>query len=765
MVNGALKIKALREVKTNFKQYLAVVLIAALAVTLFTGIWANYRGFQDKLSYIYVKSSMCDGIITMERADSDVENFLKEKDVSYQTRIFMTAKADGKSVYVATFSKSDTMNKPFGENGEIDENGIYCDENFVKKHPVSEEFDISFTLGGEEKTAKAKISHTISHPESLGNSTYNPSFLYVGEKALVNFLCQIYDKISPAFIESMLPSFKNQYLIQSDKAAEIIAEAKDKFQDKDGFVYALERKKLPTNVTIEADVIQAEKLLYIFPVIFYLVAALIIVTSVSQLINREQKNIGILKSLGYTDGEVFLHYTEIFVILGFIGAAVGTILGPLIIPRVMGVKYGILYQLPDIRIKFFRVEYLLSAALIIIISFLSATAACLGSVKLAPARSLRGENSVNMKLSPLTHTKLSQKLPLSVKMAVRNMRRKVSRTVMVIVGVAGCSALLLCGFGIEDTINYGLDLEFEKYIPYDVTVTYSDYSSHKDELLSAVGAVEADEYAKYTVTAQGKNVLSTYIYVFPTDCKVAKLPLDDDSLILTTKLAKDLGVSVGDKVSFSINGATYSDKVTAITDLCITQGVIFTSGHFAGLNLSPTGAYIKTESPEKADILSGEYSKYDGISSAMSMSEMRNHADSTVSTIRVMTLTIRVFAILLAIVVLYNLALLNFKERAKDIATLKVLGFSAFETAVSFVIEIITLTVFGSLIGLFFGYPLLYAVLSINETPLISYIYHIYARSFIYTVLLTGVTSLAINSLFGLLTNKVKMTESLKSVE
>ena len=232
MVNGALKIKALREVKTNFKQYLAVVLIAALAVTLFTGIWANYRGFQDKLSYIYEKSAMCDGIITMERSDSDVENFLKEKGVSYQTRIFMTAKADGKSVYVATFSKSDTMNKPFGENGEIDENGIYCDENFVKKHPVSEEFDISFTLGGEEKTAKAKISHTISHPESLGNSTYNPSFLYVGEKALVNFLGQIYDKISPSFIESMLPSFKNQYLIQSDKAAEIIAEAKDKFQDK-----------------------------------------------------------------------------------------------------------------------------------------------------------------------------------------------------------------------------------------------------------------------------------------------------------------------------------------------------------------------------------------------------------------------------------------------------------------------------------------------------------------------------------------------------
>ena len=147
------------------------------------------------------------------------------------------------------------------------------------------------------------------------------------------------------------------------------------------------------------------------------------------------------------------------------------------------------------------------------------------------------------------------------------------------------------------------------------------------------------------------------------------------------------------------------------------------------------------------------------------MAQTREHANNTIASIKVMTLTVKVFAILLAIVVLYNLALLNFKERIKDIATLKVLGFSKLEIGSSFIIEIITLTFVGSLIGLLFGKPLLIAVLSINENPLLSYVYYIKPISYILTVLLTCGTSLCINLFFAGLTRKVQMVESLKSVE
>lgn len=769
-----LKIKVLREIKSNFKNYLSVILIAALAVTLFTGIWANYRGFQEKLDHIYDVSDMCDGMITMEKADDEVRGFFEKHSLEYQSRIFMTAKVGGKSVYVATFKNDDFLNKPYSSSVSVTDEGVYADENFAKSHFVGENFTVEtgITLA---KNIELNLTGTIVHPESLGNSIYNPSFLYVGRTALVKSLAKALEQYKNIFgytdegfenyISDFLDGYENQYIFKSDDAKNIISEAQSAFSGKDTYVYALERSGLPTNVTIEADVTQAKKLLYIFPVIFYLVALLIILTSVSQLINREQKNIGILKALGYSKFEILRHYTDIFIVLGVIGSAIGIILGPLIIPKVVGVKYGILYQLPKISTKFFRWEYLISLAILVVIILLTSVFACLDSIRKPPATSLRGDNAVKMKLSPLAKIKSFDKIPLSVRMALRNTKRKISRTLMVILGVAGCSALLLCGFGIENTINYGLDLELNEYIPYDVSVSYSDMSSHNAEILSTYGVVSVDEYAKYSVTAQGKNTLSANVYVMPSDPTIVNLGYDDRSILVSSKLAKDVGVSVGDEISFIYDGTRYKGEVTEIIDLCITQGIIFSENRFGGIAFSPTGAYVKTTSPETADKASESFSSLNGILSSMSMREMRARADETVSTIRIMTITIRIFAILLAVVVLYNLALLNFRERTKDIATLKVLGFSKFEIASSFIIEIISLTFLGSLLGLTLGYPLLYAVLSINETPLICYIYHIYQSSYLFTVLLTCGTSLVINLFFAFLTNKVKMVESLKSVE
>ena len=768
-----LKVKVVREIKSNFKSYLSVILIAALAVTLFTGIWANYRDFQDKLNEIYTASSMCDGMITMNSADEDVENFLKEKSVTYQKRIFATAKVDGKSVYIATFSADDKLDLPYSSSVKVDEYGVYADENFAKNHKCGEDFSVTTDISLAENVT-LNLTGTIIHPESLGNSVYNPSFIYVGKKALVKSLAISLDKYKTLFgytdeafekfIEGYLADYENQYLIKSADATSLIDEAKTKFSGKESFVYALKRSNLPTNVTIEADVTQAKQLLYIFPVIFYLVALLIILTSVSQLINREQKNIGILKALGYSKIEILWHYTDVFIVLGLIGSAMGILLGPAIIPKVMGVKYGILYQLPKIRTAFFRWEYLASLAILVVIILLTSVFACLDSINKVPAVSLRGDNSVKITLTSLSKFKIFDKVSLSVRMAFRNMRRKISRSLMVIFGVAGCSALLLCGFGVENTINYGLDLELGHYTPYDVTVSYSDGLSHFDDITALDGVVAVDEYAKYSVTAQGEKVLSSYVYVMPSVPKIIDFGYDDNSVLVSSKLAKDIGVSAGDNVSFVYEGVTYTAKVTGIIDLCITQGIIISEYLFAETYFPPTGAFVKTESgfaAATAESIAGEK----GILSATTMSDMRLRADEVLSSIRVMTMTIRIFAILLAVVVLYNLALLNFKERTKDIATLKVLGFSRFEIASSFIIEIIALTFFGSLIGLTLGYPLLYAVLSINETPLICYIYHIASNSYLYTVLLTCGTSFAINLFFAFLTNKVRMVESLKSVE
>lgn len=774
IVPDVLKIKVAREIRSNFKSYLSVILIAALAVTLFTGIWANYRNFQDKLNHIYDVSSMADGMLTLKSGDDEALSAVKTHTDVYQTRIFLSAKVDGKSVYIVTFKNSDVLNRPYSASSEIDDTKVFADKNFASNHKTGEIFKVITDIAAVSEV-ELTLSGTMVHPESLGNSIYNPSFLYVGRTALKKAVAKSLENFKNIFgysdeafekvIDKKITEYENQYLFKCADAADFVKTLQDEFGSRDDYVYALTRSELPTNITIEADVKQAKQLLYIFPVIFYLVALLIILTSISQLINREQKNIGILKALGYTKFEILNHYTDIFIVLGVIGGAIGIISGPAIIPKVMGVKYGILYQLPIFKTPFFRWEYLISLAILVVIVLFTSVFACLDSINKVPALSLRGDNSVKMRLTPLAGLKVFDKIPLSVRMAFRNMKRKTSRSLMVILGVAGCSALLLCGFGIENTINYGLDLELENYIPYNVTVSYSDYSSHAGDLQSDKRITAVDEYAKYSVMVQGKNTLSSYVYVMPSLPEIIDLGYDDDGISVSSKLAKDIGVSEGDEVTFIYEDVKYSGTVTNVIDLCITQGIIISENRFPQALFPPTGAYVRTLSEDAATDTAHDIAKLSGISSAMSMQEMRARADETVSSIKVMTMTVKIFAILLAVVVLYNLALLNFKERTKDIATLKVLGFSKFEVASSFIIEIILLTFAGSLIGLTLGYPLLYAVLSINETPLICYIYHINGASFVFTVLLTCGTSFLINLFFAFLTNKVQMVESLKSVE
>lgn len=775
--NKILNIKVKREIKSNWKQYLSVVIIALLAVTLFTGIWANYRDFQERLNIIYENTNMCDGIIMTKTYDNDIEQYLKEQGIIYQKRIYFPSKCNNNPIYLVTFTEDDIMNLPY--NGNLKNQKVLVDQKFLDRCDlrVGDKFQINynFEIGNFKYsiTPTFEISGTMIHPESLENTSYNPSLIYVNYSYLKEMICDaikqvidIDENIIIENVEKQLTMSINQFLIKNDKPDFIINKINMAFKENDSFLYALETKNLPSNMAIEADVTQAKKLLYIFPVIFYLVALLIILTSISQLINREQKNIGILKALGYTRWEILNHYIKIYIILGLIGSIFGMILGPIIIPRVMNMKYNILYQLPEIPGKLFRLEFFISVIILTIIIIITSILACFKTTSLTPAVSLRGENSVKLSINKIF--KFIKRLPLSCLMAFRNMRRKISRTVMVIIGVLGCSSLLVCGFGIEDTINYGLDLELNQLIPYDVSVSYINSNSHLEELKLNNEVIDIDEYAKYNVNI-GKigKVISSFVYVLPTNSKVINIKYDEKSCIISSKVANEINCNVGDEISLFYKNEEFIIRITEIVDFCISQGIFISIDYFGEdkLEFKPSGAWIRTNNENINDKLADDISLMEGIGSAYSIQTMRNKANDTIGSIKVMTLTIKIFAILLSIVVLYNLALLNFKERIKDIATLKVLGFSKFEIGSTFIIEIIFLTFIGSLIGLIFGKPLLIAVLSINENPLMSYIYHINLISYIWTILLTCGSSFIINIMFAYLTNNVKMVESLKAVE
>ena len=769
MVKDVLLKKGLREIKENIKQYITVIIIAILAVSLFTGIYANWQDFKYKVNHIYELSNMADGIVLTNSNNKEITNYLDTENVDYEERLYLNGIINSKNVLVATFNDNSTISKPAYMSVEtLTSDMVLVDENFLIRNEleVGETFifnipEISlFNNSFTDVNLEFVISGTMTHPEALDNSEYLSSFIYIGEKAIAKSLCQYSNNlIGEDIVLSLLPSLYNQILIKSPNITNIIEYISSNYDN----LFALTRPNLPSNLNIESDIDQAKKLLYIFPVIFYLVALLIILTSISELINKEQKNIGLLKALGYSNLEILAHYTNTFIILCIIGSIIGMIIGPLIIPPIMNQKYNILYQLPTISTPFFRPFYLISVILLIIIVYLTAILAIHNILKKVPASSIRGDNSYHMKETLFDRLPTKKDHFLTLKMALRNMKRKISRTLMVVFGVMGCSALLLCGFGIEDTLDNSINTEL-RLIPYDVGLSYNSNESKLVELMAIEEIKDVDEYNKTQVNILKSKMISSYLYILPENSKIFVPKYNEESCLISSKVAKEIGAKAGDQITFIYNQVAYEIIITEVIDISFSQGIFISSANGI-IDLLPNNCWIRLYDETKQDLVLEKALKLDGINYGMTIDNLKLQAEDRLSSIRVMTNTVKIFAILLAIVVLYNLALLNFKERIKDIATLKVLGFTIKEIAFSFLLEIVILTVFASLIGLALGYPLMYAVLVINENPLLSYIYKIDSSSYIYTVLLTTVFGTIVNVIMSTFVRKVEMVESLKAVD
>lgn len=367
-------------------------------------------------------------------------------------------------------------------------------------------------------------------------------------------------------------------------------------------------------------------------------------------------------------------------------------------------------------------------------------------------------------------------------MALRNIRVHLSRSFMVVIGIMGCTGLLISGMGIEDTINYGKDYDIASYLDCDYLLSYNSGTkkeSLKDEILAINGVKEMAEYSQVQTTAsyKEKNVDMTIFYFsytspfFKYDDSLTDGHWDLNSVAISESKADSLGCKVGDTIKFTYGNKSYEYVVFYIfyafsnNSLFVYQETIpdlVETSTKAWVNLvkDSSGSFIVEEKEIEQKFLA-----IDGISSLTSREANNKRIESYMSSIKSMTNTIKIFALLLAVVVLINLTILNFEERKRDIATLRVLGFSRFEIAKSLIYEVMILTIVGALIGLALGFPLEYLVLSTNITPLISYKYTIFWYTYIFSFLLSVLTAFVVNILISYRINKINMAESLKSIE
>ncbi len=784
MVNGLLLKLTLRELKRNWFEYLSMLLITLLAVTLFLGFISNSATLDRRAQLYYEEANLADLVVQTTGFDEDDLAYFDDLHAEY--RIFSDGsfrKGGGTPDTVHIYIGGGEMNAPYITEGE---KGVLVDARVasLRGYKVGDTITVSCTTLKDalssrniDPTFEAEITGLMHSVEGVNIYSVSPLLITeeVFEVKIVELAKEAYASlldsgfVSEQFIvdtvKASLPRLRTQAVLKCDAPASLKEEIRVRFAEKEenNLVTVYDHDTMEAVVTIDSEVEQSYNMLYVFPVIFFFVSLLVIMTSVSRLILRERTHIGTFKALGLTNARITMHYAGFSAIVTFLGAAIGAVLGPLIVPTVMSIKYGLMFSMPLLAGTAVSVPWTIGTiAFVCLCAFLIGVWASRTVVRENPAECMRPKQTG---FRPKANGKsIGGNKLLSLRMAVRNVRVGWGRALMTVVGIAGCSALLLTSFGIGDTLNASVANDFGGLFTFDVIAPNTAVAAAKLEELSAdpAFAISAtEEVHTYIVSAKiGESSRDITLYhVQENSCMCGVV--GENGNAMSESVAEDLGVSVGDMVTLILGSEQVEYRVEALVETSTWNGFFVTENKLSAP--APSGNYwIQTGEPR---LVADALNEAAGTVSAKTMEDRIAEIENVISTTNTMKYTLMAFAVMLSVVVLYNLSLLNVKERTRDMATLKVLGFTHFRIALSLVFEIMMLTVLGTAIGAALGYPLCMLVMHINEVSVMGFIVTIEPLSYLYSVLISLGTAGIINLIFGALISTISMTESLKSVE
>lgn len=530
----------------------------------------------------------------------------------------------------------------------------------------------------------------------------------------------------------------------------------------------------------------------VFPLIFFLVAALISLTTMTRMVEEERTIIGTLKALGYSKKSIAAKYLGYAVLATLTGGIFGVMIGEKILPYIIITAYKIMYRhLPDVEIPYNLYYGVLACVAALLCTVAATIFSCMKELKEQAAELMRPPAPKQGKRVFLEYIPfLWKRLNFTWKSTVRNLMRYKKRFFMTIFGIGGCMGLMLVGFGLKDSISSIVPLQYEDIQLYDGNVILqSDVTmQEKQEVYEAleknsqVVATAEDLLQKITIEHDGvskevylnvpENVEKFSDFVVLQDRTTKeKYQLTDKGAVLTEKMAKELGVSAGDTVT--IKEENEKERTVKISQICenyMSHYLYMTPAVYkAAYGKEPeyNSIYYRTEgrTTKEAESVGEAALKLDGALSVSYMTELRQQVDDMLQSLDIVIVVLIISAGMLAFVVLYNLNNINITERKRELATLKVLGFYDKEVTEYVYRENILLTLIGSVFGMLLGKILHRFIIVTVEIDSVMFGRNINTISFVYAFLLTVVFSLFVNGVMYFKLKKINMVESLKSVE
>ena len=516
----------------------------------------------------------------------------------------------------------------------------------------------------------------------------------------------------------------------------------------------------------------------VFPLFFIAVAFLMCLNTMTRMIEEERTEIGIFTSLGISNFQIIFSYIFYVLIATIIGLLIGLSIGYTVVPHVLYNVYTQAYVIPGLK-TYVNIPICISIIEVCVITMSLVTfIAVTAKFKNSPANLLRPASPKSGRKVLLEKINfLWKRISFSWKVTIRNLFRYKKRIIMTLIGISGCTALLLTGFGIKDSISEIVEIQYGEIETYDALAVLdnpvTEKSSEINEFLSQ-NSISNPLYAymeTLTFAANSKNI-DVYSLAFATnsidkyfnlkDLDGNDLELNDEGAIITEKIAKILNVNIGDTITLrDNNNEIYVIKISGISKNYINNYVYMNTNYYNLVFGDISYNTIIANIGNHGDVLmnSNYFSNIQYTEDSMSM--LQDIFDSMNNIV----FLIIGFSSVLAITVLYNLTTINISERVREIATLKVLGFNDKEISMYVYRETIILTIFGIIIGLLLGIGLNAFVLTVAETDEIIFAKEIHYLSYILAIVIMIIFTIVVQIITNFILKKINMIDSLKSVE
>ena len=759
-----LKKKMFRDIKNNLSQFITIFLMVAIGVMAYFGIEAYMSGMQETADKFYTENNLQDlNVVGTNFTESDLQKIKSIDNVKdAERKLSITGITNDDKTLLLNFIEENNISKFYVKDGEkFDKNksGVWLDEFYAKENNISvgDKILIKYDSFSKEET----VLGLINVPDHIYD-TKDSSELYPNRKEF-GFAYLSINELPEEY------QVYNYVMVDVDNKDNVLSVKENIEKNVESALGVIKIEDTASYKTYQGEVDEGKTYIGVFSGLFLFIAMLSVITTMNRVIKNERIEIGTLKALGFSNSKVLFHYIGYGFWISLFAAIAGLFLGYFFIGNIFISLEMSFFEVPNGHpvVKFSG--FILAAFVVLLVSFITYLSSK-SILKENPAESLRKKmpkvkkNSLN-----LTTKGFLKNLSFSSKWNIRDMLRNKMRTIMGVVGVASSCMLIVCALGMLNSMNYFIDLQFEKIYNFDYKLNLMENLS--DEELESIESIYGNESSKsYGIEIKnedGKESNNLFVtdasdYIRFVDNKDNFIKLDnDEGVYITYKLAKNENKKVGDTITWHIYGSDtyYTSKIVGLNKDPQNQNISATRKYLESLGIKYTPDSIYTNKDLK------DVSNIKNVTVIQDKDALKESMDSMLSMMKTMLTLIIGIAAVLGIIIIYNLGILSFTEKEYQFATLKVLGFSDKKIKGIFIKQNNWIAIMSIIIGLPLGYYLTDWLFKTAIEEHYDFGANIEPLTYIIALIGTFVISYLVSKFLARKVNKIDMFSSLKGNE